>query len=259
MPPSQQSRLRALVVDDEPLARQRIVDLLSEMEPQPEIIEAGDGETAMILIQTRTIDVVFLDVQMPGLSGLDLIQAIGVENMPMTVFVTAYDSHAVKAFEAAAVDYLLKPFSEDRFWATIRRVESRLADPSRSNFRTELAQAAADIGVGRWDRLVVKTTGLTRLVRAEDIDLIESAGVYVTLHLDGKQILYRAYLQELGARLDPNRFIRVNRSAIMNLDSVLQLEAISHGEFEVTLKNGARTKVTRSFRPNLESRLGQPL
>ncbi len=104
-----------------------------------------------------------------------------------------------------------------------------------------------------------KTTGLTKLVKIEDIDLIESAGVYVTLHLEGKQVLYRAYLQQLGARLDADRFIRVNHSAIVNLDSVLQLEAMSHGEFEITLKNGAHTEVTRSFRPNLEFRLGQTL
>jgi two-component system LytT family response regulator len=204
---------------------------------------------------------VFLDVQMPELDGLGVIDAIGAAQMPLTVFVTAYDQHAIRAFEANALDYLLKPFSDERFEATMTRVKARLDERSIGEFGQRILKmvAAAPAAERRLDRLVVKSAGSTRFIRAIDIDWIEAAGVYVTLHVGGKELLYRAALNDLAERLDPRRFVRVHRSAVVNIESIVQLEPMSHGEFEAVLKNGSRTRVSRTYRAQLEKRLGQPL
>ena len=260
MPRPSRKAVRVLIADDEPLARQRVADLLGEPSRAMEISEAGDGEAAVRLIEEGAFDVVFLDVQMPGLTGLEVIRTIGPDRMPLTVFVTAYDAHAVAAFEANALDYLLKPFSEERFATTWGRVEARLGEPNRREISRQLTQIAFDPQApDYWDRLVVKADSTTRFVPAAEIDFIESAGVYVTLHVSGKEILYRAPLHVLEEKLDPRRFIRVHRSAIVNIESVRQLDHMSHGEFEAVLKHGERTKISRSYRANLELRLGQPL
>jgi len=231
-------RIRALVVDDELPARQRLVDLLRKDSRIGGILEAANGLAAVAAIQNQRPDLVFLDVQMPELDGLGVIDAVGPGRMPPTIFVTAYDRHAIRAFEADALDYLLKPFSDERF---------------------EAAMARFKFSEGCFDRLVVKASGKTRFVRLADIDWIEAAGVYVSLHVAGKEHLYRAALTDLATRLDPIRFVRVHRSAIVNIDSIVELEPISHGEFAVVLKDGSRSRVSRSYRAQLEKRLGQSL
>jgi two-component system LytT family response regulator len=254
--------IRVLVADDELPARQRLVDLLRRDEQVAAILEAADGQTAVETIQKEDPDVLFLDVQMPELDGLGVVDAIGAAEMPLTVFVTAYDQHAIRAFEANALDYLLKPFSDERFEATMARVKSRLDERSLREFGQrvmKMVSAAPIAPERRLDRLVVKSGGTTRFIRVVDIDWIEAAGVYVTLHVAGKELLYRAALNDLAEKLDPRRFVRVHRSALVNIESILQLEPISHGEFEVVLKNGARTRVSRTYRGQLEKRLGQPL
>ena len=261
MPLPASEALCVLVPDDEMAARQRIIDLLRSHSPGVAIIEASDGLSAVEIIQDRRPDLVFLDVQMPELNGLEVIAEVGVERMPLTVFVTAYDQHAIRAFEANALDYLLKPFSDERFEATMARVSIRMDERSvrefgRSILRLISAGPAADLPL---DRLVVKSGGSTRFVRATDIDWIEAAGVYANLHVGGKELLYRAALSELAERLDPVRFVRIHRSAIVNIESILHLEPISHGEFEVILKDGSRSRISRSYRAQLEKRLGQSL
>ena len=214
------------------------------------------------MIQHEKPDLLFLDVQMPELDGLGVIDAIGAAEMPLTVFVTAYDQHAIRAFEANALDYLLKPFSDERFEATMARVKARLDERSMKEFGQrvmKMVSAAPSAPERRLDRLVVKAGGTTRFIRVIDIDWIEAAGVYVTLHVGGKELLYRAALNDLAEKLDPRRFVRVHRSALINIESVVQLEPISHGEFEAVLKNGSRTRVSRTYRGQLEKRLGQPL
>jgi len=253
--------IRVLVVDDEAPARQRLVDLLRMDAHVAEILEASDGIIAVAAIQSQRPDLVFLDVQMPELDGLEMIDVVGPGQMPLTVFVTAYDQHAIRAFEANALDYLLKPFSDERFEAALSRAKFRLRERSSSEFGQRMMKmlSSAPLAQCPLDRLVVKSGGSTRLIRVTEIDWIEAAGVYVNLHIAGQQLLYRASLQELSERLDPRRFVRVHRSAIVNIESILQLEPISHGEFDVVLKNGARTRVSRNFRVQLENRLGQPL
>jgi two-component system, LytTR family, response regulator len=254
--------IRVLVADDELPARQRLIDLLQRDGQIASVAEAADGETAVAMIQSQQPDVLFLDVQMPELDGLGVIDAIGAAQMPLTVFVTAYDQHAIRAFEANALDYLLKPFSDERFEATMVRVKSRLDERSLKEFGQrvmKMVSVAPAAPERRLDRLVVKAGGTTRFIRVIDIDWIEAAGVYVTLHVAGKELLYRAALNDLAEKLDPRRFVRVHRSAVINIESVLQLEPISHGEFDAVLKNGSRTRVSRTYRAQLEKRLGQTL
>lgn len=247
------SPITVLIADDEAPARRRLADLLRCAVGSCEIIEAVDGDAAVQLIERHRPDLAFLDVQMPGRSGLDVVRTIGSERMPVTVFVTAYDQHAISAFEAEALDYLLKPFSDERFDTTLLRVAKRLAQ------RSAPAPTAQPAEAERWERLVVRSAGTTQFIKAADIDWIEAVGVYVNLYSGGKATLYRSPIHVLAEKLDPARFVRIHRSAIVNLDSVLQLEAISHGEFDVILKHGGRAKVSRTYRSQLEKRLGQAL
>jgi two-component system LytT family response regulator len=253
--------IRVLVVDDETPARQRLLDLLRKDLQVGNVLEAENGTLAVDMIKSQRPDIIFLDVQMPELDGMRVIEAVGAGRMPLTVFVTAYEEHAVRAFEANALDYLLKPFSDERFEATMARIKSRLGERGiRELGLRVLEMVSREPAREPWlDRLVVKSAGTTRFIRAADIDWIESAGVYVNLHVGTKELLYRAALHDLATKLDPMRFVRVHRSAIVNIESVSHLEPISHGEFEVVLKNGSRSRISRTYRAQLEKRLGQSL
>jgi len=248
--------MRVLVVDDEGPARQRLMDILRKDAGVASVLEAADGVAAVTTIRRERPDLVFLDVQMPELDGLGVIEAVGPAEMPLTVFVTAYDQHAIRAFESNALDYLLKPYSDERLETTLARARTRLTESQVGNLLRLVAAPRA----GRYlDRLVVKSAGVTRFLRVDEIDWIEGAGIYVNLHVAGKSLLYRTALTQLAASLDPERFIRVHRSAIVNIDSVVQLDAVSHGEFDVTLRDGSVARISRTYRALLEQRLGQPL
>jgi two-component system, LytTR family, response regulator len=256
-----QERLRLLVVDDEAPARQRLIDLLEKDAQVGSVLEAANGSAAVEIIEREALDLIFLDVQMPELDGLQVIETIGAAAMPLTVFVTAYDQHAIRAFEANAMDYLLKPFSDERLEAALARAKARHDECGLREFgRSVLRMVSVKPPAGRYlDRLVVKSGGTTRFIRVGEIDWIEGAGVYVNLHIGGKELLYRSALNELADILDPMRFVRVHRSAIVNIDSILELQPISHGEFELFLKDGHRSRVSRTYRVQLEKRLGQSL
>jgi two-component system, LytTR family, response regulator len=253
--------IRVLVVDDEQPARQRLVDLLRRDPHVSAILEATDGINAVELIEQEHIDLVFLDIQMPELDGLGVLHTIGVDRMPFTIFVTAYDQHAIHAFEANALDYLLKPFSDERMEAALKRARSRIAERVSGQIaQSVMSMMNAIPRAGPYlDKLILKSAGATHFIRVTDVDWIESAGVYINLHVNGKELLYRSTLNQLTARLDPARFVRVHRSATINIDSIIRLEPVSHGEFDVFLKNGGRTRLSRTYRAALERRLGQPL
>jgi two-component system LytT family response regulator len=261
MPLSVFDGLCVLVADDEAPARQRIIDLLRRDSQVAAILEASDGLSAVETIQKRRPDLVFLDVQMPEGNGLEVIAQVGADRMPLTVFVTAYDEHAIRAFEANALDYLLKPFSDERFDMTMARVSTRMDERSVRAFGERILRMVSGTPSENLplDRLVVKSAGSTRFVPVADIDWIEAAGVYANLHIGGKELLYRAALNELAEGLDPVRFVRIHRSAIVNIESIVRLEPISHGEFEVILKDGSRSRISRTYRGQLEKRLGQSL
>jgi two-component system LytT family response regulator len=263
MPSSPPEPLRVLIVDDEAPARERLVDLLRKDADVTAITEADNGLVAVEMIASERPDLVFLDVQMPELDGLGVIDAVGATEMPLTIFVTAYDQHAIRAFEANALDYLLKPYSDERQEAAMSRAKARLHERGvyeigqrmlRMVSRAPSAHASRPLA-----RLVVKSGGTTRFLRVTEIDYIEGAGVYVSLHVGDKALLHRAALQDLVERLDPMRFVRVHRSAVVNIESIVQLDARSHGEFDAVLKHGGRVRVSRTYRAELERRLGQSL
>ena len=258
---SEKNAYRILIIDDEQPARQRLRELIDNDRDVREITEVENGLDAVEAILQKQPDVVFLDVQMPGLDGLGVIDTIGIERMPVTVFVTAFDQHAVRAFESAAIDYVLKPYGDERMEAAFSRAKTRLGD---ENVR-EFGQSMLELLDGRrldstfLDRIVIRDRDKTHLVRVDSIDCIESAGVYVALHVGRERVLHRATLSELIGRLDPRRFVRVHRSSVVNIDSILHLEPATHGEFDLVLRGGQRIHVSRTFRPLLEARLGQSL
>ncbi len=257
----------ALVVDDEAPARKRLADLLARDRDVDRVLEAKDGVAAVAAIQEERPDIVFLDVQMPGIDGFGVIDAVGMTHMPLTVFVTGYDRFALQAFEADAIDYLLKPFGDSRYGLTMERIKKRLRELRSANstdanaFGPEVLKLAARRATPGefWQWFAVKTRDSTRLITAEDIDWIEAAGVYVTLHVRGEQFLYRAGLAAVANRLDPFQFVRIHRSSVVNLRSIALLERRSHGEFEVVLKDGRHLMLSRSYRADVERMLGQPL
>ena len=259
--------LRVLVVDDEAPARKRISAMLKKDRDVGPILEAENGVAAVALIERSRPDVIFLDVQMPGIDGLGVIEAVGAGNMPLTVFVTGYDQFAIQAFESDAIDYLLKPFSDTRFNQTIERVKRRLRE-----VRSGLAANTNSFGSGLfelaskrfrpgeiWRWIAIKTNVGTRLVMTEQVDWVEAAGVYVTLHVGSDKFLYRASLAEVASHLDPFQFVRIHRSSVVNLRSIAILERRSHGEFQVVLNNSARLTLSRSYRADVERMLGQRL
>jgi two-component system LytT family response regulator len=240
--------LDVLIVDDEAPGRQRLRELLSREHGVRSLREAADGEQAVAQIRAARPNLVFLDVQMPALDGLGVVDQVGVKHMPMTVFVTAYERHAVRAFDTNALDYLLKPFSDERFEVAMARVRARMDEQSA------LVARSAPL-----ERLAVRIGEATRLVPTSELDWIGADGVYVQLHGPDRTWLHRATLTQLESQLDPARFVRIHRSTIVNLERIERLEGLSHGEFEVVLKCGTRLKLSRSFRAHLEARLGQPL
>lgn len=258
----------ALVVDDEALARRRLTDRLAKDSDIGQILEAATGAEAIVLIQQAKPDIIFLDVQMPEIDGLDVIDAVGPEEMPLTVFVTAYDQFALNAFEADAADYLLKPFGNKRFERTMERVKKRLQDHRSSNsegsgsFGPELLKLVAKRSrPGEiWDWIVIKFgENNARLIMTRDIDWIEAAGVYVKVHVGGEEFLYRSSLATVASRLDPFQFVRIHRSSIVNLRMIEFLERRSHGDVAVFLKNGTHLMMSRSYRTEVEAMLGQNL
>ncbi len=257
----QSDGILVLVVDDELPARQRLTDQLRRDPSVRTILEASDGKAAIDIIRSQTPDIVFLDVRVPEMTGLEIIERIGPQKMPLTIFVTAYDQHAIRAFDSNALDYLLKPFSDERFEAAMLRARARLDDAQLRDFGNNVRNliAAAQPGTRHLDRLAVKSGTATQFIAVAGIDWIEAAGVYVHLHVREKPILHRIALTELLENLDPRKFVRVHRSAAVNIDSIMRLEPLSHGEFDIILRNGGTIRVSRTYRANLEAALGQPL
>jgi two-component system LytT family response regulator len=276
--------LRVLVVDDEKPARERLRHLLKR-DARVEIVSCcAGGAEALSAVENaqragRPVHVLFLDVQMPELDGFGVISKLverqGSETLPVVVFVTAHDEYALRAFEAHALDYLLKPFSDERFQATldraIRHVSAGVAQTLMSQMQALLASAAQSAldndssfaGSGQrpmLDKIVVKGPHRVRLLPVEQISWIEADGMYVKLHTrDGGVHLHRALLGSLDALLDERRFVRIHRSAIVNIDAVNELRQNAHGDYIAMLRDHTEIRVGRRFRARLQARLGQPL
>jgi two-component system LytT family response regulator len=201
---------------------------------------------------------VFLDVQMPEKNGFDVIQAVGADRMPAVVFVTAYDQHALKAFEVHAVDYLLKPFDRERFEGAVDRARRQLENADTGVLKHQLQRLVAQLTPAtapRQERLIVKTGGRLFFLRADEIDWIEAAGNYVRLHVGKEAHLLRETMNAIEARLDPNQFLRIHRSRIVNMERVKELHPWFNGDYAVILRDGTKLMLSRGYRDRLQERL----
>lgn len=253
-------KIQTYVVDDEAPARKRIVELLAR---EPDIELAGQfegGGQALAAISRAVPDLLFLDVQMPELDGFSVHAQLPLSPRPITVFVTAYDTYALEAFEVNALDYLLKPFSDERFEATLGRVRERLRWREREELGEKFLALATEGGAKRAhpERLTVKSSGRVVFVDVADIDWVEAAGVYVTIHEDGREHLLRESLASLEGRLDPARFARIHRSALVAIDRVGEIRIDDHGTCRAILRNGTSLRLSRRHRLELEERLSLP-
>jgi two-component system LytT family response regulator len=246
-------KMRVLIVEDEPLARERIRTLL-EAERDIEVVgEAADGRSAVAAIRAEKPDLVFLDVNMPELNGFEVIDTVGAEAMPPIVFVTAYDQYAVQAFDAHAVDYVLKPFDEDRFRSAVDRARQTLRRQHAGSLDRRLTDLLEDLRRPRYvERLAVKSGGKIVFVRTDEIDWIGAEGNYARLHTGGRSHLMRETMTSLEAKLDPDRFLRIHRSTIVNADAIAELEPLFQGDYVVILRNGTRLTSSRGYRSNLQ-------
>lgn len=250
-------KIKALIVDDEPPGRSRVRHLLSAAADIEVIDEAENGLQAVDKIEALQPDLVFLDVQMPGLDGFGVVDRVGPERMPVTVFITAFDEFAVRAFDAHALDYLLKPFEAERFERALDRVRGQLALRRRDGLERKLEALLGDLGDGEryLRRFLVRVGTRVTFVDAEHVDWIGAEGNYLRLHVGPQTHLVRDTLTNAEARLDPRRFIRIHRSTIVNLKRVRAVESLFQGEYLVILQDGTKLNSSGSYREQLEAKL----
>lgn len=246
-------KVRTLIVDDEQLARERLRQLLAG-QPEIEIIgECEDGHEAVVTIKKDSPDLIFLDIQMPELDGFGVLEAIDSEPMPVIVFVTAHDKFALRAFEVHAVDYLLKPFDRERFQTALNRALERVKhreDPTRRHAQSEVLSQLQPQG-RVMERLAIKSGGRFIFVKIADINYIQAAHNYVELHEDKQSHMLRETIGAIETRLPPEKFVRISRSVIVNVERIKELQPLFYGEYAVTLQNGTRLTMSRRYRSKL--------
>jgi two-component system LytT family response regulator len=270
------AKIRVVVVDDEELGRDRLETLLAEQADIAVVGTAADGRAAVEVIERERPDLVFLDVQMPEMDGFEVVESLELERMPAIVFVTAYDAHALRAFEVHALDFLVKPFDQTRFEKALEHARGQIA---RLDARESEPHAAGEAGAARAagtpmdaqlmavleelraqrnypERLIVKTGGRVFFVRVDDVDWVEASGNYVKVHAKGEAHLIRESMKNMEARLDPKRFVRIHRSAIVNIDRIKELEPWFHGEYIVIMRDGTRLTASRVFSDRLSAMIG---
>jgi two-component system LytT family response regulator len=261
----QPNKIRASIVDDEPFARERVRRLLGSETDIGIVGEAGDGFQAIEMIRSTRPDLLFLDVQMPGRDGFAVLENLQPEETPIVVFLTAFDQYAVRAFEAAALDYILKPFDEERFAKTLARARTALAQISSAQSRgdTQLSTgevetvASSELGAGQkyLERIIIRSGGRVLFRRAEEIDWIEAEGNYVRLHSGESAFLMRETIGSLEAQLDPAKFARVHRSAIVQIGKIREAEPTFSGSHKLLLENGEQLVMSRRYRRRLPKSL----
>ncbi len=253
------SKIRALVVDDEPLARRRIRRLLAR-DPDVEVIgECANGYEAISAITEHKPDLLFLDVQMPEVDGFTVLEKVGQRALPFVVFVTAYDQYALKAFEVSAVDYLLKPFDRKRFEKALQRAKTRMSSERGSELNQQTMALLQELRAEsrHLGRLLVKSAGRAFFLKTEEIDWIEAEGKYVRLHVGRESYLLRDGIGNLEAQLDPKKLLRIHRSTIVNIDRVKEFQPWFNHEYRVVLRDGTELMLSRSCRKKLAELLGQ--
>ena len=257
-------KIKTINVDDEPLARRNLRVLL-EREPQIEILEeCRNGREAVKAINTLSPDLIFLDIQMPEMDGFDVLQHVGPEHIQAIIFVTAFDQYALKAFDVHALDYLLKPFDDERFTRALERAKSQIAAREINQLSERLLALLEERETERkgstreeryLTRLMIKASSRMMLLKVNEIDFIEADGNYAKLHVGRKTHLLREKMNDLEGRLDPAKFVRIHRSIIVNLDRIKELHPHFNGDYVVVLEDGRQLKLSRTRREHLESRL----
>jgi two-component system LytT family response regulator len=249
--------IRVLLSDDETLARERLRSLLEE-EPDLEIVaECGDGKSAIATIERERPDLVFLDIQMPEVDGFGVVQELR-DTMPLTIFVTAYDRYAMKAFEVHALDYLLKPVGKERLTGTVERARRQLQRPPDGTFQRRVLELLGDMEARQQapERIIIKSDGEIVCLKPNEIDWAESAGNYVCLHVGGATHILRETITALESRLGPRQFMRVHRSTLVNVDRIKTLKPSLYGDYSILLRDGTKLTLSRGFRENVLRRLG---
>lgn len=253
-------KIRTVIVDDEPLARRGIRAQL-KCEKDIEIIsECRNGLEAVKALESQAPDLVFLDVQMPELDGFDVVDAIGVDRMPAVIFVTAYDRYALRAFDVHALDYLLKPFDDERFATAVQRARRQIKQKNLDDLSRRLQGLLDDLQTGRKyvERLVVKSAGRIFFLSVGEIDWIEAADNYVRLHTGRESHLLRETMNSLEKKLDPDQFLRVHRSRIVNARKIKELQPLFRGEYDIMLRDGTRVESGRGYRDRIQKLLTEP-
>ncbi len=250
--------IRVLLSDDEALARERLRSLLDD-EPDVEIVaECGDGKSAIAVIKREKPDLVFLDIQMPEIDGFGVVSALRDQVMPLTIFVTAYDRYAMKAFEVHALDYLLKPVSKERLSEALDHARKQLQHPSEATFQRRVLNLLSDLDSRQSppQRIVIKADGEIVCLKPQEIDWAESAGNYVCLHVGPATHILRETITSLESRLGHHQFLRVHRSTLVNVDRIKTLRPSLYGDYSILLRDGTKLTLSRGFRENVLKRLG---
>ena len=254
-----EAKVRTIIVDDEQLARERLRTLLGGHNELQIVGESADGLSALELIRHEKPDLVFLDVQMPELDGFEVLEGLTEEDRPIVIFVTAHDQFALKAFDVHAIDYLLKPFDKERFERALKR-GLEMVHAARKEGRAQRLTGVLDEArtqVKRLDRLMVKSDGRVLLLKVDDIDWIEAADNYVNIRTGNESHMMRDTMNSLESRLPPEKFMRISRSTIVNLERIKELQPMFHGEYVVLLKNGAKLTLSRGYRDKLDQLTGK--
>jgi two-component system LytT family response regulator len=247
------TKIRTLIVDDESLARERIKRYLGA-EADIEIVgECANGKEAVESIDSLSPDLLFLDIQMPEMDGFGVLEAIGLQKVPAIIFVTAYDKYALKAFEVHALDYLLKPFNRERFRRSLARAREQLDHDRMGQLDQRLLSLLEDLKAEQkhLDRLVVRSVGRVFFLKTDEIDWIEAAGNYVRLHVGREGHLLRETMNRLEAKLNPDKFLRIHRSTLVNIDRIKELQPLFSGDYTVILRDGRQLTLSRSYRDKL--------
>lgn len=246
-------KITALIVDDEPLAREKIRRLLRNENGVEIIGEAVSGEEAVEMIEQQKPDLVFLDIQMPEMNGFEVLKTIKNDSLPAVIFVTAYDKYAIKAFEVHALDYLLKPFDSERLQSALERVREQMDAKNHGEFDERLLSLLSDLKAEREypQRLVLKTAGRVYFIKTSDIDWIEAAGNYVKLHIGKDTHLLRETMNNTEAKLDPEKFLRIHRSSLVNIDRIKELNPLFNGDYLVILEGNTELTLSRNYHDRL--------
>ncbi|MCI0618475.1 LytTR family DNA-binding domain-containing protein [bacterium] len=253
--------IRVCIIDDEPIACRRIQRLLKDDDDIEIVGICNDGEEALDAIHQFHPDLIFLDVQMPGMDGFEVLSSLNPESMPHVIFVTAFDRYAIKAFEVHALDYLLKPFDRKRFEQAVERSKAQIHQSQQRSSSSELVALLKEMKSQsqHLERLVVKSQGRVFFLKTDEIDWIEAQGKHVSIHIGKETHLVREAMNNLETELDPKKFARIHKSTIVNIDRIKQLQPLVHGDFRVILRDSTVLTISRRYRQKIDELLGKSL